>query len=66
MKVRLVRPYRRYSKGYVLEVPNAHGAEMIRMGYAVEDVQQELPETACVEVQSRKADLTLKRRNRRQ
>ena len=63
-KIRLVRPFRSYVKGTVLDVPGGQAAEMIRHGYAVEEKQQQLLETAAVEPVLRTADATPKKRSR--
>jgi hypothetical protein len=61
-KIRLVRPFRSYSRGTVLDVPGGQATEMIRAGYAVEEKQQQLLETAAVDPELRTADATPKRR----
>lgn len=63
-KIRLVRPFRAYRAGTVLDVPGGQAAEMIRHGYAVEETQQ-LLETATAEPEIRTADATPKKRSRR-
>jgi hypothetical protein len=66
MKIKLIRPFRAYSKGAVLTVPGGQAAEMIRCGYAVEEKQQELLETAALEpTEIRTADATPKKRGRK-
>lgn len=65
MKVKLIKPFRSYSRGAVLEVPGGQGRELVHYGYAVEEHQQELIETAAVDTEARTADLTPKRRRRR-
>jgi hypothetical protein len=65
-KIRLVRPFRSYSKGAVLDVPGGQALEMIRAGLAVEEKQQELLDTAAVEPEVRTADATPKKRSRKQ
>jgi hypothetical protein len=64
-KIRLVRPFRSYVKGTVLDVPGGQAAEMIRCGYAVEEEQQQLLETATAEPEVRTADATPKRSRRK-
>lgn len=63
-KIRLVRPYRAYNKGTVLDVPGGQAHEMIVSGYAVEERQQELLDTATAEPEVRTADATPKKRSR--
>jgi hypothetical protein len=64
MKIRLIRPFRSYVRGTVLEVPGGQADEMIRTGIAVEEKQQDLLETAAVEAEVRTADATPKRRRK--
>lgn len=63
-KIRLIRPFRSYIRGTVLDVPGGQAREMILHGYAVEETQQELLDTATVEPEVRTADATPKRRRR--
>jgi hypothetical protein len=65
MKIRLIRPFRSYVRGAVLDVPGGQAAEMIRAGFAVEEKQQDLLETAAVEAEVRTADATPKRKGRK-
>lgn len=65
-KIRLVRPFRSYSKGAVLDVPGGQAHEMIRAGIAVEETQQDLLHTAAAEPEVRTADATPKKRSRKQ
>ena len=64
MKIRLVRPMLSYRRGTVLEVPDGQGNALIARGVAQAEPQGELLETAAVEVESRKADLTPRRKRR--
>ena len=64
-KIRLVRPYRAYNKGTVLDVPGGQAHEMIVHGYAVEERQQNLLETATAEPEVEQADATPRKRRRR-
>lgn len=64
-KIRLIRPFRAYSTGAVLDVPGGQAHEMIRHGYAVEETQQQLLDTAAVEPEVRTADATPKKRRSR-
>ena len=65
-KIRLIRPFRAYSTGAVLDVPGGQAHEMIRHGYAVEETQQQLLETTAAEPEVRRADATPKKRSRKQ
>lgn len=64
-KIRLIRPFRVYRSGTVLDVPGGQATEMIRAGYAVEETQQQLLETAAVAPELRTADATPKKRSRK-
>ena len=64
-KIRLIRPFRVYRSGTVLDVPGGQATEMIRAGYAVEETQQQLLDTATAEPEVRTADATPKKRSRR-
>lgn len=64
-KIRLVRPFRAYRAGAVLDVPGGQANEMIRQGYAVAETQQQLLETAAAEPEIRTADATPKKRRSR-
>lgn len=64
-KIKLVRPFRSYVKGAVIDVPGGQALEMIRAGFAIEETQQQLLETASLEPEARTADATPKKRSRR-
>ena len=64
-KIRLIRPFRVYRSGTVLDVPGGQATEMIRAGYAVEETQQQLLHTATVEPEVRTAAATPKKRSRK-
>lgn len=64
-KIKLVRPFRSYVKGAVIDVPGGQAIEMIRAGIAIEETQQQLLETASLEPEARTADATPKKRSRR-
>ena len=65
-KIRLIRPFRMYRSGSVLDVPGGQATEMIRQGYAVGETQQELLlETAAAAPEVRTADATPKKRSRK-
>ena len=65
-KIKLVRPFRAYRVGAVLDVPGGQATELIRQGYAVAEMQQELLDTAAVELEVRTAAVTPKKRSRKQ
>jgi len=64
-KIRLIRPFRSYNRGTVLDVPGGQAHEMIVHGYAVEERQQELLEKATAEPEVEQADATPRKRRRR-
>ena len=64
-KIRLIRPFRSYNRGTVLDVPGGQAHEMIVHGYAVEERQQNLLETATAEPEVEQADATPRKRRRR-
>ena len=64
-KIRLIRPFRSYNRGTVLDVPGGQAHEMIIHGYAVEERQQDLLETATAEPEVEQADATPRKRRRR-
>jgi len=64
-KIRLIRPFRSYNRGTVLDVPGRQAHEMIVHGYAVEERQQDLLETATAEPEVEQADATPRKRRRR-
>jgi len=64
-KIRLIRPFRAYSTGAVLDVPGGQAHELITRGYAVEEKQQDLLDTAALEPEVRTADATPKKRSRK-
>lgn len=63
-KLRILRAFRAYRAGQVLDVPGGIADSLIRNGIAVEDKQQEL-ETAAVERRAETADATPRRRGTR-
>lgn len=65
MKIRLVRPMLSYRRGTVLDVPDGQGNALIARGVAQIEQQGELLETASVEVETRKADVTPRRKRRK-
>ena len=64
-KIRLIRPFRSYNRGTVLDVPGGQAHEMIVHGYAVEERQQDLLETATAEPEAEQADATPRKRRRK-
>jgi hypothetical protein len=64
-KLRMLRSFRNYRPGQVVEIPGGLAAELIAKRFAVEDRQQELIETAAIEPATETADATPKRRGRR-
>ena len=62
MKIRLIRPHGVYRRGTVLDIADGPANELVRRGMAVIEPQRELLETAAVEVQTRKADATPRRK----
>jgi hypothetical protein len=64
-KLRMLRSFRNYRPGQVVEIPGGLAQELISKRFAVEDRQQELIETAAVEHDVETADATPKRRKRK-
>jgi hypothetical protein len=64
-KLRMLRSFRSYRAGQVVEIPGGLAQELIAKRFAVEDRQQELIETAAVEHDLETADATPKRRKRK-
>lgn len=64
-KLRMLRPYRNYRTGQVVDIPGGLALELIAKKFAVEDRQQELIETAAVEHPVETADATPKRRRKK-
>jgi hypothetical protein len=64
-KLRMLRSFRSYRPGQVVEIPGGLAAELIAKRFAVEDRQQELIETAAVEHDVETADATPKRRRKK-
>ena len=65
MKLRIMRPFRSYRTGQVVEIPGGLAAELIVKRFAVEERQQDLLETAAIEPATETADATPKRRRRK-
>jgi hypothetical protein len=64
-KLKMLRSFRSYRPGQVVEIPGGLAAELIAKRFAVEDRQQELIETAAVEHDVETADATPKRRRKK-
>jgi hypothetical protein len=64
-KLRMLRSFRSYRPGQVVEIPGGLAQELIAKRFAVEDRQQELIETAAVEHDVETADATPKRRRKK-
>lgn len=63
-KMRFIRAWRAYRKGQVVEIPGGLAAELAAGGFAVEDRQRPLIETAAVKPEAETADLTPRRAKR--
>jgi hypothetical protein len=61
----MLRSFRSYRAGQVVEIPGGLAQELIAKRFAVEDRQQELIETAAVEHDVETADATPKRRRKK-
>jgi hypothetical protein len=64
-KLRMLRSFRSYRPGQVVEIPGGLAQELIAKRFAVEDRQQDLIETAAVEHDVETADATPKRRRKK-
>ncbi len=64
-KLRMLRSFRNYRPGQVVEIPGGLAAELIAKRFAVQDRQQELIETAAIEHDVETADATPKRRRKK-
>jgi hypothetical protein len=64
-KLKMLRAFRNYRPGQVVEIPGGLAQELIAKRFAVEDRQQELIETAAVEHDVETADATPKRRRKK-
>jgi hypothetical protein len=64
-KLKMLRSFRNYRPGQVVEIPGGLAAELIAKRFAVQDRQQELIETAAVEHDVETADATPKRRRKK-
>jgi hypothetical protein len=64
-KLRILRPFRSYRTGQVVEIPGGLAAELVAKKFAVEERQQDLLETAALDPATETADATPKRRRRK-
>lgn len=64
MKIRLIKNYSTYRLGTVVDCEDETAARLIRDGLAERDPQMNLIETASVEHDSERADLTPRKRGR--
>ena len=62
MKIKLTKAFGSYRKGETIEMADAPARLLIADGYAVEERQRNLIETASVEERSETADLTPRRK----
>lgn len=64
MKIRMARPHGSYKPGDVVDLPEKQAQSLIAWEYATEvrDTQKQLVETASVEPNAERADLTPRRR----
>ena len=63
--LRILRPFRSYRTGQVVEIPGGLAAELVAKRFAVEERQQDLLETAALDPATETADATPKRRRRK-
>jgi hypothetical protein len=63
-KLRMLRSFRSYRAGQVVEIPGGLAQELIARRFAVEDRQHELIETAALETDAETADATPRKRRR--
>jgi hypothetical protein len=64
-KLKFVRSWRSYRSGQTVDIPGGLAAELIARKVAVEDKQHPLIETAAIEVPTRTADATPRRKKKR-
>jgi len=62
MRIKMSRAYASYKAGELVDVDDGLAARLLAWGYAVEDRQRDLIETAAVEHRAESADVTPKRR----
>jgi hypothetical protein len=63
MKIRMTKSFGAYRPGDVVEMPTAPATRLISDGYAVEERQRNLIETASVEERSETADVNPRRKS---
>lgn len=66
IRVRMKRAYGAYKQGEVVEVDEGLASRLFAWDYATRDTQQTLIETAALEPDAERADVTPRRRGRRQ
>lgn len=64
MKIRMTRAYGAYKVGETIQADTGLAARLMAWGYAVEDKQQDLIETASVEHRSETADVNPQRKRK--
>jgi hypothetical protein len=64
-KLRILRPFRSYRTGQVVEIPGGLAAELVAKRFAAIEQQQDLLETAALDSATETADATPKRRRRK-
>ena len=65
MKLKFVRSWRSYCSGQTVDIPGGLAVDLIARKIAVEDKQQQLIETAAVEMPVKTADATPRRKSKR-
>ncbi len=64
MKIKLTKNYSTYTVGTVVECEGETAQRLIRDGLAIREPQMDLIETASVETEAERADVTPRRRGR--
>jgi hypothetical protein len=64
LRLRFEKPYGPYRRGETAEIKGDLADRLIAWGYAVEERQQRLIETAAAEPEAEQADLTPRRKRR--
>jgi hypothetical protein len=64
-KLKFTRPWRGYRTGQIVEIAGGLATQLLAQRVAVEDMQQELIETASLEPVVETADATPKRRRKK-
>jgi hypothetical protein len=65
VKLKFVRSWRSYCSGQTVDIPGGLAVDLIARKIAVEDKQQQLIETAAVEMPVKTADATPRRKSKR-